>query len=153
MSVIAVVVSLEVAVFPLLTSAVCPGSAVPSYPAFSSEVEAEADRVVVTHTAGDEIQSPDRLSLVVSDFDGAGRTVREFDEGRAEYPVSVGDRFVFEDVSVDGRSPEPVDVVRVRFRTTSSPSDRYWDYLRYAPTQYQVVDEQRLTANGTDADV
>jgi hypothetical protein len=141
-----VVVVLEVAVIPVGTAAVCGPTA-----AVSMQASVEGDRLTVRHEAGDAIQGPDRLSLVVGG--DAGWTAVEFDRARASYPVGAGDAWVFENLPVDGRPPGQGDLVRVRFRARDSPPDRPWHCYRFATNQYHVVDEQRLAADGTGVDV
>jgi hypothetical protein len=153
-AVLVAVLLVQVVAVPVATGFVCGPTTTVSMPTFAAQVSVDGDRLVVSHRGGDVIGGPDRLSLVVRSYREEARwAVYEFDRARAQYPVGADDRFVFTNVSVDGRPPRAGDLVRVRFRAFDSPPDRRWYCYLHATTQYQVVDEQRLDANGTGVDV
>jgi|GEM_PF-4744121 len=153
-TVLVAVLLIEIVAIPVATGVVCRPSVAVSQPTFDAQVSVEGDRLVVAHEGGDAIEGPDRLSLVVQgDGEETGWAVYEFDRARASYPVEADDRFVFSNVSIDGRPLRAGDLVRIRFRVLDSPPDPQWYCFRHASTQYHVIDEQRLASNGTGVDV
>jgi hypothetical protein len=152
-TVIVVTVLVQVVVVPAATGVVCDQTTRITMVNFETSVSVDGDRLVVTHDGGDAIDDPDRLSLVV-DGERTGWAVYDFDRARASYPVEAGDRFVFANVSVDGRPPRAGDIARVQFRSSDSPPgrNRRWYCYLHTPTQYVTLDEQRLDATDTGTD-